>query len=121
MFLTGTTNFFGEFGHILAPDFANEDSEKDHDIKCPFCQKKCLESLIRTRVFRANDLETYQANTHRKKLKKFGSTDRMQYEILVKYVGFIINTIVNIFNPYSGREKLTFKCRAFATKFSRKK
>ena len=99
VFLTGTTNSFGEFGHILAPDFANENSEEGNSFKCPFCQKKCLESLIRTRVFRSNDLEAYKANTHRNKLKNFASTDRMQYEILVKYVGFIINTIVNIFNP----------------------
>ena len=27
----------------------------------------------------------------------------------------------NFSNVYSGRKKLTFKCRAFATKFSRKK
>ena len=34
-----------------------------------------------------------------------------------------VNALANLCGvaPYSGREKLTFKCRAFETKFSRKR
>ena len=111
--LRGSNGFFGEVGHILSPDFSfqrlkTEFADQDDDIpedkiplsgcRCPFCQKTCLESLIRARVFEAEDLETFKQKTDRERLRTFAQS-RWHFKLLNQYIGFMVGTLINLFNP----------------------
>lgn len=113
--LRGNNGFFGEIGHILSPDFSfqrlksectdqsqaaeiPEDKIPLSGCRCSFCQKTCLESLIRARVFESEDLETFKQKTDRERLRTFAK-DKWHFKLLSQYIGFMVGTIINLFNP----------------------
>ena len=113
--LRGNNGFFGEIGHILSPDFSLQrlksectDAEQAGKIpedkiplsgcRCPFCQKTCLESLIRARVFESENLEVFKQKTDRERLRTFAQNE-WNFRLLKQYIGFMVGTIINLFNP----------------------
>lgn len=113
--LRGNNGFFGEIGHVLSPDFSfqrlkneyedqNQVAEIPEDkipisgCRCSFCQKTCLESLIRARVFESEDLATFKQKTDREQLRTFAQ-NKWHLKLLSQYIGFMIGTIINLFNP----------------------
>lgn len=96
--ITGSTNSFGEIGHTGVINFAKEmkkDEIDDHDV-CPFCHQKCVEWLIRKDVFDAVSIKTYRENSTAKKLKNLSPE---KYKKLTQYLGYLLNIIINVFNP----------------------
>lgn len=93
--VTGSTNSFGEIGHISVSDDLAEFGKDDHDV-CPFCHQKCIEWLIRKNVFDASTIRDYRENSTTKKLK---SLSQEKYKKLTQYLGYLLNVIINIFNP----------------------
>lgn len=113
--LRGNNGFFGEIGHILSPDFSlqrlksectdqaqaaaiPEDKIPLSGCRCPFCQKTCLESLIRARVFESENLEVFKQKTDRERLRTFAQNE-WNFRLLKQYIGFMVGTIINLFNP----------------------
>lgn len=113
--LRGNDGFFGEIGHILSPDFSLQRLKTECSVpnlaagipadkislsgcRCQFCQKTCLESLIRARVFEAENLETFKQVTDRNGLRTF-SQKKWHFKLLTQYIGFMVGTIINLFNP----------------------
>lgn len=111
--LRGNNGFFGEIGHILSPDFSfqrlktecpdqadkiPQDKIPLSGCRCPFCQKTCLESLIRARVFEAENLETFKQKTDREHLRTFAQ-NKWHFKLLNQYIGFMVGTLINLFNP----------------------
>lgn len=66
--------------------------------RCPFCQKTCLESLIRARVFESENLEVFKQKTDRERLHTFAQNE-WNFKLLKQYIGFMVGTIINLFNP----------------------
>lgn len=95
--MTGIGNSFGELGHILSPIYGNEVLSENEC--CPFCHRQCLEWLIRKNVFHSSTIEEFRNATERGLLETFSKDHPDEYKVLTKYVGFLLNTVINIFNP----------------------
>lgn len=63
-----------------------------HEIKiCP-CGQDCLENQIRRNVFNSETIKTFYENA---KSKSFLTLDEKRYSLMCKYLGFLLNHIIN--------------------------
>ena len=104
----GASNYFGELGHIRFPRVGGEG--ENHVVQCTCNKTNCLEALLREEVFQAHSLSQYWEVTHDISLKVFKSTHPDEYEKLKKYLGYIMNILVDMLNL----DGLLFTGRLFA-------
>lgn len=102
----GASNYFGELGHIRFPRVGGE----NNTIICSCNKQNCLEALLREEVFHAQSLSQYWDVTHDTSLEVFSSEHPAEYEKLKKYLGYIMNILVDMLNL----DGLLFTGRLFA-------
>lgn len=90
----GASNYFGELGHIRFPRIGGENKT----VLCSCNKNNCLEALLREEVFHAQDLHNYWDVTHDTSLGVFRKNHPDEYEKLKKYLGYIMNLLVNMLN-----------------------
>ncbi len=94
--VTGSTNSFGEIGHISVSDDLAEFGKKTIMTFVHFVIKNVSSGLFEKNVFDASTIRDYRENSTTKKLK---SLSQEKYKKLTQYLGYLLNVIINIFNP----------------------
>lgn len=122
----GASGSPGELGHVYYPyedlsvsDKEEEDNhqffffEADHSSRemgektksfsnnmvCACGKSKCLENLIRIKVFNSYSITEFKAKTTASLLKNFHESNPYRYKVLKHLIGQIFNMTVNLLNP----------------------